>query len=133
MEINIPLLELESKIIKSIPRLMEVTPGCILHSSNGTRYRILDIDSSSYKVLDEDTNDVILLSKLFSQYTVYGHDVKLNDVMEWLLQFEVLIMLDPWGDFRTEDMDYVFHSRWNLNSMYLRDQSSKLINDLNSL
>ena len=120
--------ELENKIRKALPRLQEVTKGCLAYDKLGKRnYTIIDnhycpqlysYDYSSFRTLDFEE---------LKNFDFVGHRIQLNDVLEWLL------LNKNHSCNMQNDNFYIFGISWNLSSVFLADQSKELINFLNTL
>lgn len=140
------LAEVEAKIREDIPRLMELNVGCKLwfsDSHNSSLIKIIaeDKEEDCFYVL-EDSYDVDKYKKSFinEHYQIIGHDIMLNDVLEWLLFNAFSVEFQENGDFnkyRYSDNNLVFDrfdfASWYLPSPYLKDQSEELIKFLYNL
>lgn len=83
------LAEVTAQIRKDIPRLMELREGCYLmnHTSNKV-YKIINVDGEICFLADVNNYKLSLLeitkSTAENYFKIIGHDIMLNDVLEWL-------------------------------------------------
>ncbi|GJQ07502.1 hypothetical protein CAPN010_16600 [Capnocytophaga cynodegmi] len=148
------LAEVTAQIRKDIPRLMELKEGCILMKRD-TKYnpvyrKIVFTYNNTYYIPSKCFGlKVIEFSKenIDKDYEIIGHEIMLNDVLEWLKKLGFLTEcsgLDFGGDsFYREELVYddngnflykkTTFCEWNLPSPYLKDQSEELIKFLYKL
>ena len=122
---------LENAIYNSIPRLRELSSGCVIEHEK-TRY-VLD----NYNAVLINNNEIHIedLFKIIEpqEYQILGHPILLNDVLEWL------IFLDKKGIYAIDCSGLLFDSKakkignWNLPKPKLSDQSQELIDALTEL
>ena len=77
------LNELTTEIRKSIPRLMELSDGCVIKNERGTKYKIYYKENRYYNVFNDETVSSSIPKPLCKSYTIIGHEPKLNDVVEF--------------------------------------------------
>lgn len=133
---------LETTIRKSIPRLMEVSEGCILkrksHFELYSDYVILKIkrdDFSTYTEIDGKHKGSFSIEneKLLDHFEIIGHDILLSDVFEWLgTLFNFTIdhkgVIYQEFDYYFEgglDRDYNEVAKVDFSKPYLKDQSEE--------
>ena len=117
---NNNLTTLENAIYNSIPRLRELSSGC-------------EIDSDFYGifpaiVIDKEYNTIYGVDKE-NQYRsveirrckIIGHQILLNDVLEWLKGL-------GWNIYQPTIQNII--NNWNLSKPALKDQSQELIDAL---
>lgn len=137
--------ELENKIIEALPRLKELTKGCIVKDIlNEWIYEVIDnkycpqlysYQYSAFRTLDfKDLENIYII----------GHPIKLNDVLDYIYSKKpnskcYNVSFDYDGTF-TEIWKYangdiegskIYY--WNLSSVFLSDQSEELKEFLNTL
>lgn len=135
------LERLEKDIREKLPRLMELTEGCIFKSIKYT-YKIIYYDKISklFKVLYINDGDCTwkYQEEIYNQ-TIIGHDILLNDILEWLgtinqdYTFEnngFLLYYYEDGYCRIEGST---KPKWDLSKPLLKDQPQELIDYLASL
>ena len=124
--------ELENKIREALPRLQELTKGCIFTDRNNViKYEVLGF-SSDGKLTATYFNKFKIswnynVDKFRVKFEVIGHPIKLNDVLEWLCKTKNHSCNMQDGNF------YIFGHAWNLSSVFLADQSNELKEFLNDL
>lgn len=140
----------EERIKKDIPRLMEPTEGCLVIHRN-TLIKILYEDGNHYKAVtvEWDEPKYWILDK-DAEYTIIGHEIMLNDVLEWANKYkgscksgEYYIELNSSGHFihkyisdftdRYGGISILFTCKINLSEFRLKDQPEELINFLYEL
>jgi hypothetical protein len=136
------LEKLEKEIRANIPRLTELSEGCIIDTPYGTA-KVNNI------TLDEDFQDVVFICKQL-QYracpvkhiTIIGHEIQLNDVLEWFRDETNIIGGSLTASFtnRLDSLrlgisgyDYYLIGDWDLSKNLLKDQSEDLIKSLSEL
>lgn len=123
------LNELTEAIRKSIPRLMELSEGCELEKYN-EKYKIHEVKNERYyltNILGGHTK-----YEIDRDYTIIGHEPKLNDVLEWL-KIKGIKITDTTDDLLLCFGGYKYYSFWDLSKSKLSDQSKELINFLHDL
>lgn len=121
------LNELTTEIRKAIPRLMELSDGCVIKPYTQNEFML----DATYRIKDTDYG--IYVDSLLYRYDTYsdsefeiiGHEPLLNDVLEYFLEYTSL-------DFNTRQMAYILAS-WDLSKSRLSEQSPELINFLHDL
>ena len=132
------LNELTEAIRKSIPRLMELSEGCEIKTELNT-YKVFQISDNYLNVIKQKDGDITAFSKSFKDYTIIGHEPKLNDVLEWLGTINEIEDYLIYSDGEIREYSYVlmdyFSTKcsWDLSKSKLSDQSPELINFLHSL
>lgn len=124
-----PLQQLTAKIYASNPELMTLGVGCEIQSDD-KKYiiddklvQVMNFGQIQYYDIDIDMFPKFLLS---DEYDIIGKPPTLVDVLKWLkIKFKNINLF----------ISYRFQllELWNLNSIYLRDQSPELINFLINL
>ena len=130
-------LTLENKIREQLPHLKEVNKGCVINgqeviykSREINNIVLIDVFSNDYghdrwKI----KNDIIYRTINKVDYPVeietISHPIKLNDVLEYMLNFRKYSV----EDFEIQEVLNV----WDLSSVFLADQSDKLKDFLNTL
>lgn len=114
------LNELENKIRKAIPELMELGVGCIFRYKDSTKNYIItqyDLGKVSFNRLEEFSNPrTEYLKDILNTSKIIGKPIQLNHVLEYASGHKYLIV-----------------DKWNLKSNLLSDQSEELIKYLNEL
>ena len=139
------LNELKEAIRKAIPRLMELSEGCIVKPHKQNQF-ILD---ATFEVRKLKTGFYIRsIIEPFEPYYEYeisiiGHEPKLNDVLEWLGYNYAIVagggfLMKNTGDMNFKcievpNVDEYRHLKWDLSKSYLKDQSPELIDFLHYL
>lgn len=135
-----PLQQLEAKIFLSNPELKQLGVGCEIkmYDENYTCIAIIDNEVYYESDLGIETADVSYIQDNETDCTIIGKPPTLVDVLKWMFSL------------KNKDFDFNLHSHstelrigennpfgydfaWNLNSIYLRDQSPELINFLINL
>lgn len=121
MEVS-KLTAVENEIRKVIPRLMELREGCklelpIYNSKNELIETIKSSIGQDFHIISE--NEIGYAGYYYEDidFDVIGHDVMLNDVLEWNELERGLTII----------------TMWNLSTPYLKDQSEELIDFLFNL
>lgn len=147
MEIN-KLQILEKQIRKDLPRLMEVSEGCYLKNyGSGKMYRVMGREGEICFLQDinnlKSSSLEITESTAINYFEVIGHNILLNDVLEWIakqneglhldIEYEVKDNLlkiivrqdidDVYSDFSKTYTEYYI---WDLSKISLADQSDEL-------
>lgn len=134
-------LEIVEKAIReALPRLLESTIGCWFKNPKEVGYeKLIGIDGQRYCF---DYGDGIYFHSYFpSKFKVIGHDILLNDVLEWFknLNHETIIVSQITahgiliGTENTDTLRAVQFPKWDLSKPYLKDQSEELIEFLYNL
>ena len=129
------LNELTTEIRKSIPRLMELSNGCVLEKYN-EKYKIHEVKNERYyltNILGGHTK-----YEIDRDYTIIGHEPLLNDVLEWhslngrckYSHFEVSKGEAYFSIYDGEENESII---LDLSKSKLSDQSEELINFLHDL
>lgn len=156
---------LETKIRKDIPRLMEFREGCIIQNNYNGDLEIflgyISIDGFSRVVLKDlyiksiriDIEGNLIIDEFDKYaYSIIGHDIMLNDVLEWLFDLKVestiyvrydknkhgkpILEISYTSLAKRTNGEYsniFISSCWKLSSPYLKDQSEELIKFLYNL
>lgn len=137
------LAEVTAQIRKEVPRTMELKEGCLLYNkSNKDRFKIIDIDANfdEYTCLKNKKYITSISFKDINLYTIIGHEIMLNDVLEWLSKIDKpyrACFIDELGFISRLNFDMTMEVngvKWNLQSSYLNiDQSEEMINFLYNL
>lgn len=134
------LNELKEAIRKAIPRLMELSEGCELEKY-GEKHKIHEVKNEKYYL----TNILggHIKYEIDRDFTIIGHEPKLNDVLEWLGYNYAIVagggfLMKNTGDMNFKcievpNVDEYRHLKWDLSKSYLKDQSPGLIDFLHSL
>lgn len=120
------LQQLTAKIYASNPELMTLGVGCEIQNPVTLQtYSIGIFVSESYCVLDnKDRLPLTVNNKIVDFYRVIGKPHTLVYVLKWLAEL-------GWNVGQPSIQGFLLN--WNLNSIYLRDQSPELINFLLNL
>lgn len=137
----------ETEIRQTLPRLLKPTEGCYLRKINDDRpLKIIAEQHSTYFIYDLRDRAVfskIKFKNLYDEYQIIGHDILLNDVLEWLEETRpnsnLTIELNRVSSIREgysmtlfiqfDDLD----CDWYLSKPHLKDQSKELIDFLYNL
>lgn len=135
------LEKLEKEIRLKLPRLIELSEGCLVKDKHGDIEKILHHYESNL-VITIDSIGYVSSTKIFTDKDVIiGHEIKLNDVLEWFrlkntytkqtsISFttrEGFIRLGISSD------DHYLIGDWDLSKNLLKDQSQELIDSLSEL
>jgi len=130
------LNELKAEIRKAIPRLMELSEGCDIISKIEDYFNDIEIESNfiigkNAKFYGE---DIFIGGYFYStdNFTIIGHEPKLNDVLQWL-KIKCIKITDTTDDLLLCFGGYKYYSFWDLSKSKLSDQSEDLINYLHDL
>ncbi len=129
--------QLEKKIREALPRLKELTKGCLLgYDGENIDIEIINTNKNIVTYIDAVNIDKIKDASFeeFSQLdmSIIGHPIKLNDVLEYIKIKDTPI-------YNTTQVDNIAFGvfpkiqYWNLSSVYLKDQSNELKQFLNEL
>lgn len=131
------------QIRKDIPRLMELSKGCIIKSNDvGTEYKIVGTLGKLCFIFNGVRVDDIHISNILKHFKIIGHEPMLNDVLEWFEKMRQLPEDTFFQDlfFQTNNGKYLeiygdggLIEKWDLSRPYLKDQSEELINFLYNL
>jgi len=126
---NNNLATLEKHIYNSIPRLRELSSGCILENkANLKRYEIAIYLGESFCILDNKRKYPLTVnSKIRDYYNIIGHPILLNDVLEWIHKE----IMKGSTVVSTHAISVIIN--WNLPKPALKDQSQELIDALTEL
>ena len=126
------LNELTEAIRKSIPRLMELSDGCVIKNERGTKYKIYYKENRYYNVFNDETVSSSIPKPLCKSYTIIGHEPLLNHVLEWLDTNKCDFSIRKEG-FVFYRMDDLCMANWDLSKSKLSEQSPELIDFLHDL
>lgn len=121
-------LMLENKIRESLTGLKEIGAGLKFTDELGFKAEIIYENVGTYYYFSESDNEIFSVSSNFFGgicKEVIGHPIKLNDVLEYLLDFRKYSTKDS-------QIQKVLNV-WDLSSVFLADQSEEFINFLNEL
>lgn len=130
---------LEEQIRKALPRLMELGEGVLLRDKITNQIlKIIYLKKDRFSFVSIKTGDVSsnnLVKNIDEDFEIIGHDILLNDVLEWFQKFNKNndVSFDLYGRFRIYNGNQYSQSTWNLFKPYLKDQSEKLIEFLYNL
>lgn len=125
------LEKLEKEIRDKLPRLMELSEGCIVDINNLSKVRL------THPIVTNEDGRICTPYHVYTDFKVIGHEVLLNDVLEWLgvisekgFPYAVLTdcSLTKW-----DSPDFVDAGKWDLTKPHLKDQSQELIEYLAGL
>ena len=137
------MLELENKIREAIPRLKELTKGCIVDNFHGKKeivHRSRKINNTV--LLDVFSNDNgfdtwVVKDGVFSvdgvefEVASVGHPIKLNDVLEYV-KIKDCEIVDSTDNSLCITKGYKYYF-WDLSSVFLADQDDELKKFLNDI
>ncbi|TQM18309.1 hypothetical protein [Chryseobacterium aquifrigidense] len=125
------LEELTREIREKLPRLKELSKGCIIESSE----KVFEIDDLMYAVCYNDQIfDRFTDSWVFSdEYTIIGKEPMLNDVLQWFKESDMKDGINMMHELIWSHTAKEIINHWNLSKPYLKDQSPELIKFLHSL
>lgn len=138
------LAEVEANIRKDIPRLNELSVGCLIKDK---KYEII------YKVYDETThhlrvfelnselpNTLAINKKHIDSFEIVGYEIMLNDVLEWIKFNAFNVEFQENGDFNlyrelklSKSIERYNFVNWDLSKPLLKDQLEELIKFLYNL
>lgn len=129
------LAELTAEIRKAIPRLMELSDGCIVRIQYGIPYVIKEKKFDTYYAFNGSGLKEINHNDILE---IIGHEPMLNDVLEWhskngndkYSHFEVSKGEAYFSIYDGEETESLI---WDLSKPYLKDQSPELIDFLHGL
>lgn len=131
----------ETAIRKALPRLMKPTEGCLVIFRNVKNKKqsgkiLYNFGQDFYRIFCKNESDEYLRRR--NEVEILGHDILLNDVLEWLKELELSnkiksfeIGFTPMGQFVIKQKEVIVF--WDLSKPRLADQSEKLINFLYNL
>ena len=119
------LQKLEQEIRTKIPRLMELSEGCLIRFTDGEIIKISQGMLRQIKNIDYRNEE----------FTIIGHEIQLNDVLEWLGMMDYNYCQTTEVNLLciTIESDDYYVSYWDLSKQYLKDQSEGLIKSLSEL
>jgi hypothetical protein len=120
------LEQLTEEIKKAIPRLMELTDGCIIEAYDYDRY-IIGFDAV---LLEKDLVRVIGYDYKATDFKIIGHPILLSDVLDFIYKSNAYIYSKT-GEDVAMIHKCIYH--YDLSKPYLKDQSEELIDYLHSL
>lgn len=129
--------ELSLLIRKNIPRLMELREGCVIEYFRGSRAyncKVVETFPSYFNAYFDGEIESIDFELSENTFQIIGHDIMLNDVLEWLDDNKKDYGFNGEGYFYKEKRNeglagkelYNF-VQWDLSKPYLKDQSEELI------
>jgi len=123
------LTTLENEIYNSIPRLRELSSGCVIQSkSTKIKFTIIGETSTIYYAFNEIYHSVSFShNEIIANYETIGHPILLNDVLEWMNFIRGKNIIE-----NTEKILRLI-ANWNLPKPKLSDQSQELIDALTEL
>ena len=129
------LEELTREIREKLPRLKELTNGCLIETAD----KIFEINNLIHEVCDEDQIfDRFIDSWIFSdEYTIIGKEPMLNDVLEWIA-ISGFLPVEFYPTAKGDELGILFNEYptnplfWKLSNPYLKDQCPELISFLHS-
>ncbi|MFK8301857.1 hypothetical protein ACI75Y_03010 [Capnocytophaga stomatis] len=153
------LSEVEAKIRKDIPRLMELSEGCWIKQKTLEKdfiFKVIAVKNDFFKCVLGFADFIFLAKDIVNSpksFEIIGHDIMLNDVLEWLnyIIYEKCIPINDLGysgmvkqfyvkgddgsiifeilDLKNPDLglDIIRYGVWDLSSIYLKDQSERVI------
>ncbi|WP_392448006.1 hypothetical protein ACF3OB_01210 [Capnocytophaga canis] len=141
------LSEVEKQIRKDIPRLMELREGCLLMKNEKhdnvlkggevVKISCLWNDIIQVSPIGEPLSRNYIEHQIKDLFDVIGHDIMLNDVLEWSLMNKIFNIELIHKTLRMKPFKNLLHlndyGRWDLSKPYLKDQSEELINFLYNL
>lgn len=141
------LAEIEAVIREDIPRLSELREGCILQNEwSKDFFKVYDETENHIRIfqLNSDVpNEQVINKKHINTYTpliIIGHDIMLNDVLEWIKFNAFSVEFQENGDFNlhrelklSKSIERYGFVNWNLSKPLLKDQLEELINFLYTL
>lgn len=141
------LAEIEADIRKDIPRLYELREGCILQNEwSKDFFKVYDETENHIRIfqLNSDVpNEQVINKKYINTYTpliIIGHDIMLNDVLEWIKFNAFSVEFQENGDFNlyrelklSKSIERYGFVNWNLSAPYIKEQSEELIKFLYNL
>ncbi|MFK8281656.1 hypothetical protein [Capnocytophaga cynodegmi] len=135
------LASVEAQIRKDIPRLMELKEGCVLfnrRNEDNLKIICLDTDFDEYVCLKNKMYLTGVPFKDVSLFEIIGHEIMLNDVLEWLKNkfSNEVIIYEGNNVFKIKGYNFDYdlgEFEWDLPSLYLKDQSEELIKFLYNL
>lgn len=129
--------DLENKIREALPRLKELTKGClitvreypneIIELSNNEYPHKVNAISLEGKYIIIDFEDAWGSNNTATYKETIGHPIKLNDVLEYFTS-DSNILYETYID----RINYIVEN-WDLSSVFLADQSDELKEFLNGL
>ena len=131
------LNELTEAIRKSIPRLMELSDGCVIKNERGTKYKIYYKENRYYNVFNDETVSSSIPKPLCKSYTIIGHEPLLNHVLEWRRitnNYRASFINDLFIDEdKSNETGVIVEIDWDLSKSKLSEQSPELIDFLHDL
>ena len=130
------LNELTEAIRKSIPRLMELSEGCVIKLKKRIYKFNAYLNEHLIHAVGLDTSSVLIYTD--DDFIIIGHEPLLNDVLEWhslngrckYSHFEVSKGEAYFSIYDGEENESI---NWDLSKLKLSDQSEELINFLHDL
>lgn len=133
------LASVEAQIRNDIPRLMELTKGCKLWFADSYNSDLIKIigennEENTFYVIDE-FYEVSEYKKDYvkEEYTIIGHEIIINDVLEWLAKYDFYCITSNGNLMKPVDGGKYYYEfefteiKVNLSSPYLKDQSEEMI------
>ncbi|MFJ1411719.1 hypothetical protein [Capnocytophaga canimorsus] len=139
------LASVEAQIRKDIPRLMELREGCVIeYFRNGRAYncKVVETFPSYFNMYFDSEIESIDFELSENTFQIIGHDIMLNDVLEWLNSKNKNIAISSDGTL-FELNKAIFYNKigigdcgiikWDLSKLLLKDQSEELVKFLYKL
>lgn len=137
------LQAVENAIRRALPRTKKLSKGCkILFNLNDFHTdifgEIIGVDDANVAiVISENLDQRAIPLKKVSKEKIIGHDIKLNDVLEWLGKIDFGLMLETDGTLiqktsyfdseKKEVSSRIIHrAMFDLSKPYLKDQSNEV-------
>jgi hypothetical protein len=141
------LEQLTEEIKKAVPRLMELTDGCIIkiphwniftQKYEKNKYDDYCVFGSS--IFNDNYDKICSVANIYKEFSketsIIGHEPLLSDVLEWLKGLDIeLHSINKYGLFHDRKWNCAkdLKCAWDLSEPYLKDQSNELIDYLHSL
>ena len=128
------IASVEARIRKDIPRLMELREGCLVGK-----------DNEVFRIEENPKGDGYYVGRYFylyeesiaERYEIIGHDIMLNDVLEWGLMNKLFNVELIHKTLRMKPYKNLLHlndyGRWDLSKSYFKNQSAELVKFLYNL
>jgi|688.fasta_scaffold81681_7 hypothetical protein len=141
------LEQLTEEIKKELPRLMELTDGCIIKTPHWNIF-IQMYEKNKYddyyifgsSIFNDNYDKICSVANIYKEFSketsIIGHPILLSDVLEWLKGINTEIhSINKYGLFHDRNWNGAkdLKCAWDLSKPYLKDQSQELIDYLHSL
>lgn len=137
------LADVSAQIRKDIPRLMELREGCMLdYFINERAYtgKVVETFTSYFNVYFDGEIKSIDFELDENTFKIIGHDIMLNDVLEWIKFNAFNVEFQENGDFNlhrelklSKSIERYNFVNWDLSKPLLKDQVEELIKFLYAL